>query len=98
MRPGAIPMSKKKPPGKIGPLKSSSGPTGVTADSSKIQAQISSPQIRQAVFALVYTAVVLTILEHVFLPFRVAAWLYPSPDFIARPVPLMAGVIWAVAC
>ena len=63
-----------------------------------IQTHNSSQQIQQAVFALIYTAVMLTILEHVFLPSRVAAWLYRSPDVFAPSVPLMAGVIWAVAC
>ena len=63
-----------------------------------IQTRDSSPFIQQAVFALIYTAVMLTILEHVFLPFRVAAWLSRSPDFFSSSVLLEAGVIWAVAC
>jgi membrane protease YdiL (CAAX protease family) len=63
-----------------------------------VPAQNSNRQIRQAVFALIYTAVMLTIIEHVFLPFRVANWLYRSPDFITHSVQLMAGGIWAVAC
>lgn len=62
------------------------------------QAQDSSLQIRQAVFALLYTAVMLTIVEHVFLPFRVAAWLDQSPDFFTHSLQLTAGVVWAVAC
>ena len=66
--------------------------------SKSVQTQNSSRQIRQAVFALVYTAVMLTIIEHVFLPFRVATWLYQSPHLITHSVLLMAGVIWAVAC
>lgn len=63
-----------------------------------MQIQYSSPQIQQAVFALIYTAVMLTILDHVFLPSRLAAWLNRSPDFFSFSVPLMAGIIWAAAC
>jgi membrane protease YdiL (CAAX protease family) len=62
------------------------------------EAQISSRHVRHAVVALIYTAVMLTILEHVFLPFRVAAWLSPLADSFTYSSQLMAGVIWAVAC
>ena len=62
------------------------------------QVQHSSQQLRQAVFALIYTALMLTILEHVFLPYRVAAWLNRSPDLLSFASPLVAGIIWAVAC
>lgn len=59
----------------------------------------STPQVKQAVVALLYTSVMLIVLEYVFFPPRLELWLNGPPGLFHSPsVSLTAGIIWSLGC
>jgi membrane protease YdiL (CAAX protease family) len=55
-------------------------------------------QKHEAPFALIYCAVILTLMEYFFIPPRADAWFSGGPFKAWRPPSLDAGLLWSVSC